>query len=203
MEEKQKYARAENEGEGEIFHEYGTRIKSVMELLYKAMAKSLKLEEDSFSKQFGDRALMQTRFNYYPPCSRPDQVLGLKPHTDKSGITVLLQDGEVEGLQVFIEDRWVRIPSIPDALLVNLGDQMQIMSNGIFKSPVHRVVTNSEKMRVSVATLSEPEPEREIGPVDCLIDDKKPRLYRNVKNYGAINYECYQEGKIALETVKI
>ncbi|KAF5482254.1 hypothetical protein F2P56_002839 [Juglans regia] len=188
---------------GEIFHEYGTRIKSVMELLYKAMAKSLKLEEDSFSKQFGDRALMQTRFNYYPPCSRPDQVLGLKPHTDKSGITVLLQDGEVEGLQVFIEDRWVRIPSIPDALLVNLGDQMQIMSNGIFKSPVHRVVTNSEKMRVSVATLSEPEPEREIGPVDCLIDDKKPRLYRNVKNYGAINYECYQEGKIALETVKI
>lgn len=90
------------------------------------MAKSLKLEEDSFSKQFGDRVLMQTRFNFYPPCSKPDQVLGVKPHTDRSGITVLLQDAEVEGLQVFIADRWVRVPIIPDALLVNLGDQMQV-----------------------------------------------------------------------------
>ncbi|KAG2718916.1 hypothetical protein I3760_03G242300 [Carya illinoinensis] len=188
---------------GEMLHEYGTRTKSVIDLLFKAMAKSLKLEEDSFSKQFGDRVLMQTRFNFYPPCSRPDQVLGVKPHTDRSGITILLQDGEVEGLQVFIEDRWVRVPIIPDALLVNLGDQMQIMSNGIFKSPMHRVVTNTEKMRLSVATFSEPEPHREIGPVDLLIDENRPRLYRNVKNYGAINYECFQKGTVALETVRV
>ena len=84
-----------------------------------------------------------------------------------------------------------------------LGIVMQIMSNGIFKSPMHRVMTNTEKLRMSVAMFNEPEPENEIGPVEGLIVDTRPRLYRNVKNYGEINYRCYQEGKIALETVKI
>lgn len=97
-----------------------------MDVLFKAMARSLNLEEGSFSNQFGDHPLMQTRFNFYPPCSRPDLVLGVKPHTDRSGITVLLQDGEVEGLQILIDDRWVRVPVIPHAFLVNLGDQMQV-----------------------------------------------------------------------------
>lgn len=80
---------------------------------------------------------------------------------------------------------------------------VQIMSNGIFKSPMHRVVTNTERMRMSVAMFNEPQPDREIGPVECLIDEKRPRLYRNVKDYGAINYECFQKGQIALETVQI
>lgn len=77
------------------------------------------------------------------------------------------------------------------------------MSNGIFKSPMHRVVTNTEKLRMSIAMFNEPELENEIGPVEGLINEAHPRLYRNVKNYGEINYRSYQEGKIALDTVKI
>ena len=80
---------------------------------------------------------------------------------------------------------------------------MQIMSNGIFKSPLHRVLTNTDKLRISVAMINEPEPDKEIGPVDQLIDEKRPRLYRNVKNFAAINYECFQKGKVALEEARI
>ena len=69
---------------------------------------------------------MQTRFNFYPPCSRPDLVHGVKPHTDRSGITILLQDKEVEGLQIVVDGKWYRVPVIPHALVVNLGDQMQV-----------------------------------------------------------------------------
>ena len=99
----------------------------MMEILFKAMAKSLNLEENSFAdKLFGKQAQMTAKFNFYPQCSRPDQVLGVKPHTDGSGVTVLLQDKEVEGLQVFVDDKWVRVPIIPDAIVVNLGDQMQV-----------------------------------------------------------------------------
>ncbi|XVE63646.1 hypothetical protein DITRI_Ditri07aG0036700 [Diplodiscus trichospermus] len=185
-----------------ILEEYASKIKVLTNNLYKGMARSLNLEENSFLNQFGERALMQARFNFYPTCSRPDLVLGVKPHTDRSGITVLLQDREVEGLQVLVDDKWVKVPVIPHALVVNVGDQMQIMSNGIFKSPMHRVVTNLEKLRISVAFFSEPEPGKEIGAVDSLVDEHRPRLYRNVKNYGAINYECYQKGMIALDTVK-
>ncbi|XP_065848697.1 jasmonate-induced oxygenase 4-like [Euphorbia lathyris] len=187
----------------DTLQEYAEKIKSIMDILYKAMAKSLNVEENSFSRQFGERSLMQARFNFYPKCSRPDLVLGVKPHTDRSRITILLQDNLVEGLQVLVNDNWVQVPVLPHALVVNLGDQMQIMSNGIFKSPMHRVVTNTERMRISLAAFHEPEPEMEIGPVDALVNEERPRLYRNVNNYGAINYECYQKGIVALETVQI
>ncbi|XP_004288770.1 PREDICTED: codeine O-demethylase-like [Fragaria vesca subsp. vesca] len=188
----------------EVLHEYATKLNLMTAVLFKAMAKSLNLEENSFADQlFGEQALMTVRFNFYPKCSRPDQVLGAKPHTDGSGITLLLQDKEAEGLQVLVDGKWVRVPIVPDAIVVNLGDQMQIMSNGIFKSPMHRAVTNTERMRLSVASFNEPDPESEIGPVQKLIDEARPRLYKNVKNYGLINYQCYQGGQIALETMKI
>ncbi|KAE8664334.1 2-oxoglutarate and Fe(II)-dependent oxygenase superfamily protein isoform 2 [Hibiscus syriacus] len=190
------------DGFREVLHEYSIKLKQMMDLLFKAMAKSLDLEENSFSGQFGGNQVMQVRFNFYPPCSKPDKVLGVKPHSDRSGVTVLLQDEEVEGLQIVKDERWITVPVIPHALVVNLGDQMQIMSNGVFKSPVHRVVTNADKLRISVAMFNEAEPENEIGPVEALIDDNRPRLYRNVKNYASFNYECFQKGKVALEEVK-
>ncbi|KAE8689052.1 2-oxoglutarate and Fe(II)-dependent oxygenase superfamily protein isoform 2 [Hibiscus syriacus] len=164
----------------EVLHEYSTKLKQMMDILFKAMAKSLDLEENSFSGQFGDNSVMQVR----------------------SGVTVLLQDEEVKGLQIVKYEKWITVPVIPHALVVNLGDQMQIMSNGIFKSPVHKVVTNMGKLRISVAMFNEAEPEKEIGPVEALIDDQRPRLYRIVKNYASFNYECFQKGKVALEEVK-
>ena len=102
-------------------------MKSMMDYLLRSMARSLNLEEGSFLEQFGEESLMLARFNFYPRCSRPDLVLGVKPHTDRSGITVLLQDKEVEGLQVLIDEKWVSVPTIPDAFVVNLGDQMQVI----------------------------------------------------------------------------
>ncbi|XP_038889717.1 codeine O-demethylase-like isoform X2 [Benincasa hispida] len=187
----------------EILEEYVDNIKLVMEALYKAIAKSLKIDEDSFVKQLGDLSPMNARFNFYPPCSRPDLVLGVKAHTDGSALTILLQDKEMEGLQVFVDDKWVKVPALPYALIVNLGDQMEIMSNGILKSPLHRAVTNSERMRISLAMFHIPEIEREIGPVEGLVDEERPKKYKSIKNYGAINYECYQKGIVPIDTLKI
>ncbi|XP_058206922.1 protein SRG1-like isoform X1 [Rhododendron vialii] len=187
----------------ETIDEYAMNIDSVVGILFKAMAKSLKLEVSSFSKQFGDRSVMQGRFILYPTCTRPDQVFGVKPHSDGSGVTVLLQDKEVQGLQVLKEDQWLTVPIIPHALFVNLGDQMQILSNGAFTSPTHRVVTNREREKMSVVMFKRPEPENEIEPVDQLVDEKRPRLYKKVKNYSALNYECFQKGLVLLDTLKI
>ncbi|KAF8393131.1 hypothetical protein HHK36_021372 [Tetracentron sinense] len=159
----------------EILHEYSMNMKSIAELLYKGMARSLNLEENSFSSQLGERATFLARFNYYPPCPRPDLVLGLKPHSDFSVLAIVMPDKEVEGLQVLIDDQWVTVSTIPHALLISMGDQMEIMSNGIFKSPVHRVVTNSERDRISLAVFHSPEPEKEIGPVDALVSEERPR----------------------------
>ncbi|KAK9060696.1 hypothetical protein SSX86_021402 [Deinandra increscens subsp. villosa] len=188
----------------ETIDEYTKNIKSISVVIFKAMAKSLDLEEDCFSKHFTEeRDVLQGRFILYPPCATPDQVFGLKAHSDRSGITLLLQDPGVEGLQVLNDGKWYMVPVIHDAIFVNLGDQMQIMSNGIFKSPVHRVVTNREKGRISVAMFTEPEAEKEIGPVDALVDERRPRVYKTVKDYAAFNHECFQKGVVALDAVKL
>jgi isopenicillin N synthase-like dioxygenase len=110
----------------ETLEEFSTKVKSMMEYLLRCMARSLNLEEGSFLDQFGKQSLLSARTNFYPRCARPDLVLGVKPHTDRSGITTLLQDKEVEGLQILIDDKWINVPTIPDALVVNLGDQMQV-----------------------------------------------------------------------------
>ncbi|XP_062079713.1 protein SRG1-like [Humulus lupulus] len=188
---------------GETLIEYTMKVRSVMEIVFKATAKSLNLEEDIFLKHFGEKSVMQARFNFYPPCPRTDKVLGLKPHSDKSGVTVLLQDKEVEGLQVFKDNQWSRVPTIPHALIVNLGDQMEIMTNGVMKSPLHRVTTNAEHMRGSVAMLIEPDPEEEIGPVEGLVDEERPKKYKTVKNYGHFNYVCFQKGIVAINAVQL
>lgn len=116
----------------EILNEYTNKLREIVELLLKAMARSLKLKEDSFLDQYGERAIMTGRFNFYPPCPRPDLVLGLKPHSDGSAVTILLQDREVEGLQFMKDDQWVRVPNnIPHALLVNVGDQVEVTNTTI------------------------------------------------------------------------
>ncbi|KAL5539444.1 hypothetical protein UlMin_044984 [Ulmus minor] len=185
-----------------VLEEYSVNIKKLTEEISKAMAKSLNLEENSFLNQFGEESTLKVRFNYYSRCQRPDLVLGLRPHADGTGYTIILQD-EVEGLQTLKDEQWFTIPTISDALLVLMGDQMEIMSNGIFKSPVHRVVTNSETDRLSVAMFYSPDPNKEIGPEERLINEETPRLFRNIKNYGATHFGYYQRGMSAIHVAKV
>ncbi|XP_065848605.1 jasmonate-induced oxygenase 4-like [Euphorbia lathyris] len=189
----------------EILQEYFVKSQEINEIVLKAMASSLNLEENCFLEQYGEAegALMTARFNYYPPCPRPNRILGVKPHADASAITILLQDKQVEGLQFLNGNHWFKVPIIPQALLINAGDQIEIMSNGIFKSPVHRVVTNSEKDRITLAVFCIPNSDKEIKPVDALIDESRPRLYNNVKDYVSLYFQYYQLGKRPIEGAKI
>ncbi|CAI0388790.1 unnamed protein product [Linum tenue] len=112
----------------EVVSGYSDELKRIVEALMKAMARCVGLEEDCFLKQYGGKEMMMSRFNHYPVCPRPDVVLGVKAHSDGSGVTVLLQDDKVEGLQILKEGRWYGVPIIPHALVVNVGDQMQVCS---------------------------------------------------------------------------
>jgi len=109
----------------DVLEDYIVKMQTFTEIVSKAIANTLGLEENCFLDQFGERALLQARFNYYSPCQRPDLVLGLKAHADGTGYTVILQD-DVEGLQVFKDRKWFIVPTMSDALLVLLGDQMEV-----------------------------------------------------------------------------
>ena len=73
-----------------------------------------------------ERAKLYARFNFYPKCLRPDLVLGVKPHVDGTAIALLLQDESVEGLQFLKDDQRFKAPIIPEALVINVGDQAEV-----------------------------------------------------------------------------
>lgn len=189
----------------ETLHEYTTELEKLNEILLKAMAMSLNLDENCFLDMYGEKenATMIARFNFYPPCPRPDLVVGVKPHADASAFTYLLQDKQVEGLQFLKDNQWYRVPVNPEALVINAGDYAEIMSNGIFKSPVHRVVTNSERERMSLAVFCIPNPDREIEPVNGVMNEARPRFYKKVKDYGSLYFEYYQRGRRPIEAALI
>ncbi|XP_057767954.1 protein SRG1-like [Salvia miltiorrhiza] len=186
-----------------VLHDYTAKLKQIGEQLLKSMEKLLSLPEGSFLNKFGEQQMMYARFNYYPPCSKPDQVLGLKPHADGSAMTILLQDRDVRGLQLLKDNQWFWVPSMPHSLLVNIGDQLEIMSNGIYRSPVHRAVTNSERERNSLAMFFSPDPEKEIEPVEEVVDEERPRMFKKVRNYPEIYFQYYQQGKRPIDAVRI
>ncbi|KAL8161644.1 hypothetical protein V2J09_013133 [Rumex salicifolius] len=173
----------------DVVHEFTIKSRELVMELLRTMAMALKLKEKSFLEQYREEGLMFGRFNYYPPCPRPDVVLGIKPHTDGTAITILLQDDKVEALQVQKDDSWFRVPIFPHALFINVGDQMEIMSNGLFKSVFHKVTTNKERERISLALLCAPEPNKEIGPATELVNAQTPQRLNKVKDYGKIYFQ--------------
>ncbi|XP_021760688.1 probable 2-oxoglutarate-dependent dioxygenase ANS [Chenopodium quinoa] len=190
----------------ETLEGYTMEVTRVLEVILKATAKSLNLEESSFLNACGgkDGIHMFTRFNFYPPCHSPEHVLGIKPHSDGSAVTILLQDSEVEGLQVEKDNQWFKVPIVPDALFINIGDQLEITSNGILKSVVHKVVIDKERGRTSVAMFCAPHPDKDIGPLCELIDKERPQLYNTVKNYfGDLFFQYYPKGERSISTVKL
>ncbi|CAI0388968.1 unnamed protein product [Linum tenue] len=122
---------------------------------------------------------------------------------DGTVITFVLQDREVEGLQVLKDEQWFRVPIVADGLVLNVGDQLEIMSNGEFKSPIHRVVLNPKKERISMATLSFPQEGKQIEPFEGLVSRERPRLYRQVKYNGVAQLGYYQSGKRVTDEVRI
>ncbi|KAM0899761.1 hypothetical protein ACQ4PT_021107 [Festuca glaucescens] len=220
LEEKQKYSNLVNgnevriEGYGndmvpppfrDVLSEYTVRCRNIANLFLENLAKLLNLREDYFIDMLDENAMTYARLNYYPHCPKPDHVVGMKPHTDASVITIVFIDDNVSGLQLQNNGVWYNVPIVSNALLVNIGDVMEIMSNGFFKSPVHRVVTNAEKERLSLVMFYTMDPEREIEPVPELVDEKRPRRYRNIKTkeYLAQLFETFARGTLAIDTVKI
>lgn len=184
-------------------HEFTMKVKGVNETLVQAMARSLGLEDNSFLEEYGDRKTIAARINFYPKCPFPELVRASRTHSDASAMTILLQDKQVEGLQVYKDDKWFRVPIIPSALFVNVGDQMEIMSNGAFKSAVHRVVANSERERLSVAMFCSPDPGKEIGPLKKLINENQPPLYKTIRGYGEIFFRYHPKGERPITAIKI
>uniref|UniRef100_A0A0D9V9Z0 Fe2OG dioxygenase domain-containing protein n=1 Tax=Leersia perrieri TaxID=77586 RepID=A0A0D9V9Z0_9ORYZ len=193
----------------ETLEKYSVQIRQLCVQLLDHIAETLQLPSGRFNAMFGE-AVQAVRINFYPPCPRPDLVLGLSPHSDGSAVTVLQQDASFAGLQVLRrrdgETAWVGVRPAEGALVVNVGDTLEVLTNGRYKSVEHRAVASGERERMSVVTFYAPAYDVELGPLPEFVDGEgEPCRYRryNHGEYSRHYVTSRLEGKKTLEFAKI
>ncbi|GJM94470.1 hypothetical protein PR202_ga11115 [Eleusine coracana subsp. coracana] len=167
----------------ETTEEYSREVASLCGRLMAAMSAGLLGAggEARLAEAFGgeEAAGVCVRVNYYPRCPQPELTLGLSSHSDPGGMTVLLADDRVRGLQVrHRAGAWVTVDPVPGALIVNVGDQIQVLTNATYRSVEHRVMVNAEEERLSVALFYNPKSDLPMAPMPELISPERPPLYK-------------------------
>lgn len=158
--------------------EYSNYVKELGSTLFGLVSEALGLKTEHLHAMECNK-WQSVVGHYYPACPNPELTLGTSGHTDVAFITILLQD-QIGGLQVLHENQWVIVQPIPGALVVNIGDLLQIISNGKFNSVEHRVVANNGVIpRISVACFFNGEPSKLYGPIRELISEDNPQLYKD------------------------
>ncbi|KAI4337941.1 hypothetical protein L6164_016303 [Bauhinia variegata] len=162
------------QGYKELAFEYSRKIRGVARILLQAISESLGLEADAIIESTDFDSGLQIFFvNLYPPCPQPDLSLGIPPHSDHGLLTLLTQNG-VGGLQVKHHGKWVEVDPLPKCILVNTGDQLEVVSNGRYKSVLHRAVLNNRDTRISVVLVNGPALDKDISPAQGLLEKEKP-----------------------------
>ncbi|XP_076933150.1 gibberellin 2-beta-dioxygenase 1-like [Bidens hawaiensis] len=125
------------------------------------------------------------RVNYYPPCPelqehelKGKKLIGFGEHTDPQIISVL-RSNNTSGLEILLKNgSWMSVPPDSNSFFVNVGDSLQVMTNGRFKSVKHRVVANSLKSRLSMIYFGGPPLNEKIAPLASLMENDEASLYK-------------------------
>ncbi|KAF3773991.1 Sexual differentiation process protein, partial [Nymphaea thermarum] len=149
------------------FKEYCEAMTELSLKVSELLAISLGLERMSFRRFFEDSSSIM-RCNYYPACEKPELTLGTGPHCDPTSLTILHQD-HVGGLEVFADGKWHLVSPKPAALVVNIGDTFMALTNGKYKSCLHRAVVKKESERRSLAFFLCPNKEKTVRPPEELL----------------------------------
>lgn len=118
--------------------------------LLKAFALSLDQAEDAFDPIYREQPNHRMKIVRYPGREATGDDQGVGAHKDGGFLTLLLQDDN-KGLQVDYDGSWVDVDPIPGTLVVNIGELLELASNGYLRATVHRVLTPAAGIeRISV-----------------------------------------------------
>ncbi|XP_071904642.1 1-aminocyclopropane-1-carboxylate oxidase 1-like [Coffea arabica] len=155
-----------------LMKEFAVRLEKLAEELLDLLCENLGLGKGYLKKAFyGSKGPnFGTKVSNYPPCPKPELIKGLRPHTDAGGIILLFQDDKVSGLQLLKGDQWVDVPPMKHSIVVNLGDQLEVITNGKYKSVLHRVIAQTDGNRMSLASFYNPGNDAVIYPAPALLE---------------------------------
>ncbi|KAJ4768825.1 Gibberellin 2-beta-dioxygenase [Rhynchospora pubera] len=162
-------------------NEYITAMRDLASQILQQIANGLQIQtEDVFSSLIENEESDQIlRLNHYPPCPRlKSGVTGFGEHTDPQLISIL-RSNSVGGLQFALKDgRWVSAPPDPNSFFVIVGDSLQVLTNGRFKSVKHRVVAPEHSSRLSMIFFAGPPLSQRITPLPELMQEGEESMYR-------------------------
>jgi len=134
--------------------EYMDAVANVGHLIMKAISLSLQLNEDYFFKKYNRDPLILFRIFHYPP-QKDQSQWGVGEHTDYGLLTILKQD-DTGGLQVHTTVGWTEAPPIENTFVCNIGDMLERLTGGLYRSTPHRVINTSGKDRYSFPLFFDP-----------------------------------------------
>ncbi|CAN1306416.1 2-oxoglutarate-dependent dioxygenase 19 [Linum perenne] len=172
----------------QISGEYCRQVRSLARDLMRAICEGLGLLDLGNVDKEMEKSFQILIMNLYPPCPQPELAMGLPSHSDHGFLTVLAQNG-VDGLQLKHDGEWIDVQGIPNSFLVNTGDHLEILSNGRYKSVLHRAVVNGDMTRISVAVANGPSLDTVVEPASELVDDSMKNS--SSPSYMGMKYRDY------------
>ncbi|KAE8679705.1 1-aminocyclopropane-1-carboxylate oxidase [Hibiscus syriacus] len=158
-----------------VMKEFALKLEKLAEELPDFLCENLGVEKGYLKKAFygAEGPTFGIKVANYPPCPTPDKIKGLRALTDAGGIILLLQDPQVGGLQLLKDDEWVDVPPLRHSVVINLGDQLEVITNGKYKSVEHRVVAQTDGARMLIASFYNPGSDAVIYPAPALLEKAK------------------------------
>ncbi|KAJ0481441.1 putative oxoglutarate/iron-dependent dioxygenase, non-heme dioxygenase domain-containing protein [Helianthus annuus] len=182
--------------------EYMKGSEIIVKKLLEMLMNGLNVKEIDETKESNLMGSKRINLNYYPICPNPELTVGVGRHSDVSTLTILLQD-DIGGLYVRNTEtmKWIHVPPVSGSLVVNVGDALQIMSNGKYKSVEHRVSANGIRNRISVPIFVNPKASDIIGPLPEVLQSGEKPLYKHVlySDYVKHFFRKAHDGKATIE----
>lgn len=144
--------------------EYLAEMTTLGHALMRGIALSLGLPDNYFAARYTSDPLILFRIFNYPAEAHPESSWGVGEHTDYGLLTILKQDA-AGGLQVKTSAGWLNAPPLPNTFVCNLGDMLDRLTGGLYRSTPHRVRNESGRDRLSFPFFFDPNFHAEIEPL--------------------------------------
>ncbi len=188
----------EVEGFNQCFEEAYKAFEQSGRSLLQAIALYLGLEESYFDP-FIENGNSILRAIHYPPITEePTSAIRAEQHEDINLITLLV-GASADGLEILSkQNEWVAVTSLPEQIVVNVGDMLQRLTNNKLCSTTHRVVNPDRSLwhtsRFSIPFFLHPQASMPLRCLDCCIDEQHPKLYEDISAGEYLNERLREIG---------